>query len=239
MLCMYRLSDLAQTPVHKPKIPEATKVACLRNFIDVFGKDHLYILADRVHADTIAFLESNLNISKKQIVRTDYGSGGHTFLHAAQMVIQSSLPDDVPVYFVEDDYLHQANAFQLMLEGLNSPHADYVTLYDHPDKYTHPLQESTTAYLHTTKTCHWRTVPSTTMTFATTIGRVREDYEIYKEFCHTGYPYDDAMFRTLSQRSKRVLISCIPGGSTHIELLWLSPFPQVQWMEMAKKYTEA
>lgn len=239
MLCFYRLSDLAQTLAHKPKLPEATKIVCLRNFIDVFGKEHLYILADRVQSQTLDILHTTLGISKERVIETSHGSGGHTFLHAAQIVIGSDLPDNVPVYFVEDDYLHQANAFQLLLEGLQIPKADYVTLYDHPDKYMTPLQERTSSYLYVTKSTHWRTIPSTTMTFATTVGKVKADLKVYEEFCHTGYPYDDAMFRTLQQRAGRVLISCIPGASTHIEMLWLSPHPEVTWNELAKKYAEA
>jgi hypothetical protein len=239
MLCLYRLSDLAQTPANKPKIPEATKLVCLRNFIDVFGKDHLYIIADRVSSDTIAFIKSTMHIADGHIIETDYGSGGHTFLHAARLAKESSLPDNAPVYFVEDDYLHQSNSLQIMLEGLNITNVDYVTAYDHPDKYMVPLQTLTSSYMYTTGSTHWRTVPSTTMTFATTIGKVRRDYPVYEEYCHTGYPYDDAMFRTLQQKGRRSLVSCIPGASTHIELLWLSPFPKVGWTEVAKKYTEA
>ena len=37
-------------------------------------------------------------------------------------------------YFVENDYLHHSNARNILLEGFTVG-ADYVSLYDHPDKY--------------------------------------------------------------------------------------------------------
>ena len=46
-------------------------------------------------------------------------------------------PDTI-LYFVEDDYLHLPGWLDVLLEGFSIPEADYVTLYDHKDKYFFP-----------------------------------------------------------------------------------------------------
>lgn len=65
------------------------------------------------------------------------------------------------------------------------------------------------------------------MTFATKAGLVVEDYDIYHKYCHTGYPYDHEMFLELGERKARVLVSALPGVSTHTEIQWLGPL--VSW----------
>ncbi len=235
MLCLYRLSDQAQTSAHKPKIPEATKLACLRNFISEFGTTSLYVLADRVQPTTYQSLLTYL--PKERIVQLNYGSGGITFLHAALMVKDSSVSDDTMIYFVEDDYIHTDGSLQKILQGLSLSGVDYVTGYDHPDKYMQPIQSSLESKLYMTATCHWRTTPSTTMTFATTARTVRADYSLYETYCKTGYPYDNEMFHALRATRGRTLISAIPGFCTHAEIAWLSP--HVHWQDVIKNYTEA
>jgi hypothetical protein len=228
------MSDQAQTSSYKPKIAEATKIACLRNFVQEFGSTTLYIIADHISEMTYETLLSI--VPKNRIIRVSYGSGGISFLHAAIMIKDANIADDTMVYFVEDDYIHTKDSLKKMLEGLHIGGVDYVTGYDHPDKYMPMLQPTIDSQLYLTASCHWRTTPSTTMTFATRAGVVREDYMIYEEYCKTGYPYDDEMFRAL-KRKGRTLVSAIGGFSTHAEEAWLSP--HTDWREVIKKYTDA
>lgn len=235
MLCFYRISDSAQTSATKPKIPQATKIACLQNFVSEFDSKSIYVIADNVTDTTLS--EIVKYVPSNQVIRTSYGSGGIAFLHAAIIVKESGLADNAPVYFVEDDYIHYPGAKKKILEGLNIINVHYVTGYDHPDKYQSPHQEVTYSKVYSTESSHWRTTPSTTMTFATTVRTVKDDYPIYEEFCKTGYPYDDDMFRTLNVRKNRHLVSSIPGVCTHSEIAWLSP--HIDWHEIIEKYTES
>ena len=50
------------------------------------------------------------------------------------MALDLALKQTEGVYFVEDDYLHHPRSYQILIEGLELG-ADYITLYDHPDKY--------------------------------------------------------------------------------------------------------
>lgn len=227
MICIYRISDLAQTSAHKPKINEATKLACLHNFVTTFGSN-IFIIADKVQPENMEKIKA-LGIPSNQIVETNFGSGAFTFLFSVQLAMQLGVPDDTIVYFVEDDYLHTPNAPNALKEAFALPGVDYVTLYDHPDKYMQPSNISSHVLL--TQHSHWRTTPSTTMTFAAKLKTIREDVDIYRDFCHTGYPYDHDMFLALKHRKGRNLVSSIPGLSTHTELQWLSPL--VDWSNVA------
>ena len=240
----YRLSDAAQAaidgrPSHKSKPAFVNNRACLSNFIAVFGKTRLSVLADRVSDATFRWLQDLLPSSS--IIRTEHGNGAATFLHAVRLVVD--LPSDTPVFLCEDDYLYTPDAKQVLLEGLTL--ADYVTLYDHPDKYVsaggcrcgvvgNPLitDDSEVTRVYVTDSSHWKLTNSTTMTFATTAGCLKADAPIYHLYCSAGYPHDYALFRHLITQEHRRLLSPIPGRSTHGETLYLAPL--IDWEAVAQ-----
>lgn len=222
MLCIYRISDSAQTSAIKPKLEHATKEKCLQQFLNIFDKQNTIIIADCVSDETYRKIAEMMAGFEQHIVRTQFRSGAFSFLAAVDIALQTALSDDTPVYLCEDDYLHKPNAKQLLLEGLDV--ADYCSAYDHPDKYMHDNITPCKVYL--TPSTHWRTTPSTTMTFAAKIRTLREDAKIYEEYCKTGYPYDHEMFLALGTHGRK-LVTCIPGASTHAEVAWLSPL--VDW----------
>lgn len=137
------------------------------------------------------------------------------------------------MYFVENDYLHLPNSYNILKEGLDFGIA-YVTLYDHPDKYLDPSiggnpycqggAESTKVYL--TPSTHWKITNSTTMTFASRVEYLREDEEIIRRWTSGSYPDDFKMFLELNKKGRNVL-SSIPAYSTHGESQWLSPL--INW----------
>jgi len=215
MIIFYRYSDSSQPgSINKNKLENATKEACLENFLKAFPKtEHdIIIVADNVNDSTYDYL-----ITKgTNVVRTNYKSGAISFLFSVKCAITMDISDDEIIYFVEDDYLHTLDSSKYIEDGLK--YGDYCTLYDHPDKYINQNE----SYIYVSKLTHWRTTISTTMTFATTKKILNEDWDIYLEHCKTGYPYDHEMFISLNKK-KRVLVSSIPGYSTHIENAWLTP----------------
>jgi hypothetical protein len=141
--------------------------------------------------------------------------------------------DDEVVYFLEDDYLHLDGSRTALLEAIDR--ADYVTLYDAPDKYV-PARMGGNPYIEDdgadptrvilTKSRHWRLTNSTTMTFATRVKTLREDNDVWKQFTEGNHPHDFQAFLALRAKG-RALLSPIPTLSTHCEPAWAAPL--VDW----------
>lgn len=221
MIVLYRISDGSNAS--KVKLPNATKRHCLENFLTEFPSEIVHLYADKVKPETLEWLKS----LGCRVTETSSKGNSLSFLNVVEEALK--LPDSETVYFVEDDYLHLPNSFTVLEEGLRM--ADYVSLYDHPDKYL-PRQlggnpfveydggEVTKVYL--SKTAHWKLTNSTTMTFATKVSILREDYEVWKRHCQDNIPHDFDAFIELREKG-RSLITPIPGYSTHCETKWTSP----------------
>jgi hypothetical protein len=106
----------------------------------------------------------------------------------------------------------------------------FVSLYDHPDKYLPPSKggnpyceggaEDTRVYK--TDSVHWKITNSTTMTFAAKVSTLKENENILRKHTSGTHPNDFQMFLELRANNK-LLITSIPGYSTHGETAWLSP----------------
>jgi hypothetical protein len=133
---------------------------------------------------------------------------------------QNHSADDI-IYFMEDDYVHRPNWDKIHLEGFDLG-ADYVTLYDHGDKYMEFYSEFRTKILHS-KSSHWMATPSTTNTFAVKFSTLIKDFSVHHKYSMNTEPtLDHQKFLELAQNG-RVLISSIPGYSTHAQQDLLSP----------------
>ena len=226
MHVIYRISDNGY-PKEKPEY--INNASCYRSALFVFGKSAWTVIADNASEETKALVEE----CSGEIKHVKIGHGAGTFNTALDIAL--GLPDDEIVYFLENDYLHRYNADKV-LESAFDLEFDYVTLYDHPDKYLNPYEggnpfcsnrsESTRVYLG--KHCHWKLTNSTTMTFAAKVKTLKEDESILRKWTKETYPYDFQMFTELTQRGRR-LASPLPGYSTHGETRWLSPL--TNWKE--------
>lgn len=127
------------------------------------------------------------------------------------------------IYFLEDDYLHLPDWTKVLREAFELPSIDYVTLYDHKDKYEHSDYKSLQSQVFHTESCHWRTTPSTTNTYATLLKTLERDQEIHRAFSLTGkISKDHEKFCALQEKGS-LLISSIPGFSSHLEPEYASP----------------
>ena len=159
------------------------------------------------------------------------GNDAQSFLNLLNYVVEQDYDVDDIIYFLEDDYLHKEGWIDVLLEGFNKIGADYYTLYDHPDKYYLPMYENLTSKIITTPSVHWRTTPSTTNTYACTMGTLKKHINIHIKYCDLveKWTKDHDKFTHLWNEGSN-LISCIPGYSTHVEGNMLSP--TINWSKI-------
>jgi len=227
----YRISDAGYSKV-KPQF--VNNQNCLTNFYSVFhiNKNDINIFADNTSPETDELIQK---ISKKAPIKTSFGSSGQSFRNVYEKAISENT-DDTIIYFVENDYIHNWGSMNAIIEGIEMG-ADYVTLYDHPDKYIdkdkggNPEVENggeiTQVFL--TNNYHWKLTNSTTMTFAATVKTLIRDAYVIKKHTSGSYPTDYQMCVELRALGK-TMISPIPGLATHGETMWLSPL--IDWQEV-------
>ena len=229
MKIIYRISDAGYSKV-KPEY--VNNESCLKNFVSIFGNQNLHVIADNCSEDTLKMITKYVHPNSIETVSVGHGAG--TFNLALDMAL--GFDDETIVYFVENDYLHKPGSDKVLVEGMQLGYG-YVSLYDHPDKYINKQNggnpfiedggEVTRVML--TDSCHWKLTNSTTMTFASTVGTLREDESILREFTKGSYPRDFEMFLALRENQKG-LLTPIPGYSTHGETAWLTPL--IDWSKI-------
>ena len=224
MKIIYRISDAGYSKVKPAYI---NNEACLKNAIAIFPwQEHDWsIIADNISKETNDMIQKH--IPRNHINYVSVGHGAGTFNLALDEALQE--PDWQVVYFLENDYLHKPTSDKIILEGLELG-ASFVSLYDHPDKYLPPSQggnpyceggaEDTRVYL--TKSTHWKITNSTTMTFAAKVSTLVRTENVLRNYTRGSYPEDFKMFLDLREQGE-LLVTSIPGYSTHGETAWLAP----------------
>lgn len=227
MKALYRISDGATKP---NKFQHATKRHCIENFLKHFPTDEVIIYADNVRDESYEWIVG----LGCQTHRTNGGSSAAGF----RIVFEDALTmsDDEVVYFVEDDYLHLPKSRQVLLEGITR--TDYVSLYDHLDKYMLPAYggnmyigddaaEETKVFV--TDTTHWKLTNSTTMTFAAKVRTLKDDADTWRKHSTGTCPRDFDAFIELRGKG-RTLATPLPGYSTHCDPQY--PSPLTDWTQV-------
>jgi hypothetical protein len=179
---LYRITSRIN---HKPRIDSFSKLDFLDNLVDTFFDYKIICIADNCDEETINFLKTK---GFYKLISTALGNAG-SFNYLINHEL-SLLNDDDLVYFAEDDYRYRALANKVLEEGVH--YFDYVTLYDHPDKYgiypfnINPLVPSGKFSEHTQiikgAICIWRTTNSTTMSFGCYVKTFRRDRYVWDLF---------------------------------------------------------
>lgn len=205
---------------HKQRFPGFSRELCHRNLLETIDrtKANITFFFDAAKRDLAShFLKTT------PVIEISEGTESGSFLRLLDYVTKLPLHPETILYFVEDDYLHRPFWTEVLFEGFSLPGVDYVTLFDHRDKYFDPMYRKLTSRLFVTPSCHWRSTPSTTQTFAVRFKTLLQDIAIHRKYS-TGCPIskDHAKFLHLQRRGS-LLISSIPGWSTHVEPPFASP----------------
>tara|TARA_R110000822_G_scaffold310538_1_gene443819 strand:+ start:2803 stop:3495 length:693 start_codon:yes stop_codon:yes gene_type:complete len=222
MRIIYRISD---TGYNKVKPDYINNESCLANATKALAGAIFHVIADNTSRETNDMIQKY--ITKDGIEYVSKGNGAVTFNLALTKAL--TYDDDDIVYFLENDYLHKPDSQKILEQGF-SLGASFVALYDHPDKYLGPSKggnpyceggsEDTRVYL--TDTCHWKITNSTTMTFAAKVSTLKRVEPILRKHTSGTHPSDFDMFLELREHGE-LLITPLPGYSTHGETKWLSP----------------
>lgn len=230
MRIIYRISD---TGYNKVKPDYINNENCLANATKEFDDSIWSVIADNVSEDTNNMIQKY--VTRNCILYTEKGNGAATFNLALDEAL--TYDDDEIIYFLENDYLHKPGSQKIIKEAFELG-ASFVSLYDHPDKYIGPSKggnpyceggaEDTRVYK--TDSVHWKITNSTTMTFAAKVSTLKKNEEIIRKHTSETHPNDFQMFLELRENNE-LLITPLPGYSTHGETAWLSPF--VNWKKIS------
>lgn len=152
------------------------------------------------------------------------GTDMKSFFETCKIIKQdTAIQSEDLIYFLENDYMHVDNWLLKIIELFSSYQGlDYVSLYDHNDKYFLPMYENLVSKIITTSKHHWRTTPSTCGSFITTKQRFDEDFDILSTM-----EGDHNKWLWLNQNRSRFIFTPIPGLSTHCMEGLLSP--TIKW----------
>lgn len=170
---------------------------------------------------------------KVNVVVRRGGTDAHSFLNLLDHIEKQNDiidPEDI-VYILEDDYVHFPGWHKVLREAFDLKVADYVTLYDHPDKYDQTIYKGLQSHIYKSQSTYWRSTPSTTNTYAMKYKTLLNSLHIHKKYSDTkvGYTFDHDKFLHLGRIGYK-LISCMHGYSSHVETNHLSPF--VDWQKV-------
>ncbi|MBX7067313.1 MAG: hypothetical protein K1X28_08790 [Parachlamydiales bacterium] len=198
---------------HKKRPAHFSKENCYRNLISTSDSRVRF-----THFLDIA--NGGEHFLKGQAIEISEGTESGSFLRMLDHVEKQKLHPDTIVYFLEDDYVHRSGWVDVLFEAF-SLNADYATLFDHRDKYMiYPKLESK---IFISNSSHWRTTPSTTNTYAMRYSTLLEDFSIHRRFSvGRKVTADHNKFCFLGKKG-RVLISPMPGWSTHADPEFASP----------------
>lgn len=224
MKIFYRISEStnsqhAAARTWQVKLPNATKQNCLLNVMECFPTAEIKVFVDSITDETWNWLHTLPRITIQKIQE---GSDAKSMRVLLKEAVELEDNNEI-VLFQEDDYLYLPGSEHKIMESLRYAH--YSTGYLHPDKFWHPSRggnpytpmENVSEPTQVIKTSDhfWMITNSTTNTFATTVGTMKEDIDVWmwgtEDLINTK---DFAIFLKLREKG-RALVQPIPSLATH------------------------
>jgi hypothetical protein len=160
-----------------------------------------------------------------QFHQIEAGKDQVSFFKTWEIAKNIETEDNDLIYFLENDYIHVDGWVDKIIElfsTYNLPH--YVSLYDNKDKYLLPMYDDLVSKIFITENHHWRTTASACGSFIVNKELFNLDYDI-----NTSVEGDHNKFMLLNEQRNRMVITPIPGLSTHCVEGLMSP--TINWEE--------
>lgn len=142
---------------------------------------------------------------------------------------QQNITEGDLIYFLENDYLHVSNWVDLVVEFFQenpkNMRNNYLSLYDHNDKYFYEMYDNLTSKILASKNRHWRTTPSTCGSFIINKTVFDLDFNV-----HTTVHGDHQKFLDIYSSRGRCVITPLPSLSTHCMTNLLAP--TINWQSI-------
>jgi len=217
-----------------------TKFLCLRSLLDAATRlgdlvRFTFVNDGAIPADRLSEMERHGTIVPLP------GVGNSPSYRRAMEIALHGTPEEF-VYFAEDDYLYLEESFTSLVAAFDDiPSADYITLFDHRDRYTrHDDAHRGYSRIVIAAARHWRTVDSTCMTFGARTAVFRNDAWLHRLATVPNTPRDRLLWHALQGQRwfwwkypKRRLFGPMPSLATHMDPHGLAPI--VAWEDVARR----
>lgn len=220
MKVFYRITSIPSINKHRPIKGDKLDLIkfCLNSFVKAFPSYNIHFIVDKPTYELMDVID---NCGAKHTVETlqtdDWNSGNIASFHR-QLDLASEVDDYV--FFVEDDYYFRPikNLQDILMDALD--YSDFVSPYQHPE-----MVKKEKGLVNGFGEFSWRSIPSTTLTFATHSRHIRERLPLMKKY---GWA-DEPMWLELTDEKGLSLVQPSPSLATHMETEWLSP--SVDWKD--------
>jgi hypothetical protein len=164
--------------------------------------------------------------NKFTLFSTNYKSSLLSYRALLNYIREQHMEHDELIYFLENDYLHVDDWVDKLIELYSTfSNLNYVSLYDHNDKYFLPMYDNLSSKIIVTSSHHWRTTPSTCGSFIINRKLFDEDYDVWSTTIG-----DHNTFMYLNENRNRFVLTPLPGLSTHCMENLISP--TINWEQI-------
>lgn len=235
--------------VHKTILVKACFASLIVALAEVAHR--ITVLGDKLSDELIEYF----NRHDVTLIQGNYGND-ESIRQALALAVKSN--DDEWIYFCEDDYMHQPDAFKAINELIahKNEYLDGGVSYylnikrharllrdlvifpaDYPDRYLAKYRRPSVIY--SSGMCHWRQVYDITFTFMAHVDTVRRYSKIINH-CATGAKdtrLSKLIFKGYIPGFSAFCVSPIPGLVAHMHQGTMSPL--VDWTSMLLKHVES
>jgi hypothetical protein len=140
----------------------------------------MWVILDGCPPEYRVALSKWFPVERMQFIDTERIGNAQTFLLQGRILLEQTVAE--AVYFAEDDYAYAPGEFGNLLRFLEKGrNVDFVTPYDHPDYYDHPIHRVPTEEQEF-EGHRWRSAATTCLTFLTRKSTLEKTWPVFRTY---------------------------------------------------------